>query len=150
MAIADDLVAIVEGFHAEYRTLDRATVLHRPAPDRWTVQQVIGHLVDSAANNHQRFVRAQFVDSLTLPGYEQNNWVACQRYNDGNWTELLDLWRLYNLQLARVIRAIPDEQLTTVCHIGNLEPMTLGLIVGDYVVHMKHHLSKIEERLASK
>ena len=148
MAIADDLIAVVERFHTEHHNLDRETVLHRPAPDRWSLQQVVGHLVDSAANNHQRFVRAQLVDSLTLPGYEQNDWVACQRYHEADWTELLDLWRLYNLQLARVIRAIPDDQFTTVCHIGNLEPVTLEFLVEDYLVHLKHHLARIEERLA--
>jgi hypothetical protein len=30
----------------------------RPAPERWTKKEVVGHLIDSASNNHQRFVRA--------------------------------------------------------------------------------------------
>jgi hypothetical protein len=38
---------------------------------KWSAREVIGHLIDSAANNHQRFVRAQFRDDLVFPGYEQ-------------------------------------------------------------------------------
>ena len=48
--------------------------------DKWSAKQIIGHLVDSAANNHQRFVRAQFSDDLVFPGYDQEEWVRVQRY----------------------------------------------------------------------
>src|SRR5262245_42608651 len=102
--IADDLRATVENAARELRRLDPATLAHRPAPDRWTIKEVIGHLIDSAANNHQRFVRAQFTKELVFPKYEQNEWVGSQHYNDVDWDELVELWRRYNLHLAHVIR----------------------------------------------
>jgi hypothetical protein len=109
----------------------------------------IGHLIDSAANNQHRFVRAQFVQELVFPKYEQNEWVRCQWYNDVEWQDLIDLWRRYNLHLAHVIRHAPADALTIRCVIGDYEPVTLQCLIEDYVVHLKHHLGAIAERVAA-
>lgn len=148
--IADDLEATVRQAVAKLRDLDAATLAHRPSPDRWTIKQVIGHLIDSAANNHQRFVRGQFTDELVLPAYDQNQWVACQYYDDVPWPDLLELWQRYNRHLAHVIRHARPEALGTRCRIGSYEPCTLQFLMEDYVVHMKHHLDKIAQRLAGR
>jgi hypothetical protein len=145
--IAEELVATVEEAVQQLRPLNSTIVSHRPAPDRWTIKEVIGHLVDSAANNHQRFVRAQFVKELVFPKYEQNGWVRCQSYNDVDWSDLLDLWRRYNLHLAHVIRHVPAESLAIRCTIGDYEPVTLQFLIEDYVVHLNHQLVKIAERV---
>lgn len=65
----------------------------RPSPGRWSAKEVVGHLIDSAAHNHQRFVRAQWQERLVFAGYEQDAWVAAQRYGDAPWVELVVLWR---------------------------------------------------------
>ena len=144
---ADQLVADVNAATQWLRTLDNDKIRHQPSPDRWSIAEVLGHLVDSCCNNHQRFVRAQQSDTLTFPDYEQNHWAVANQYHDANWTDLVDLWRAYNLQLARVIKAIPEQQLNTICTITPYDPCTLEFLVTDYVVHMNHHLTKIRERL---
>jgi hypothetical protein len=148
-AIADDLVATVEAAAKEFRSLGATVVSHRPAPDRWTIKEVVGHLIDSAANNHQRFVRAQLVEALVFPKYEQNEWVRCQAYDEIAWPDLVEFWRRYNQHLAHVIRRIPPSALPRSCTIGDYAPVTLGFLVEDYLVHLKHHLAKISERLAA-
>lgn len=123
-------------------------------PDKWTIKQILGHLIDSAANNHQRFVRAQFTDHLVYPGYEQENWVNAQQYNDEPWSDLIQLWHFYNLHLAHVIAAIPEAKLMQARIHHNLDEIalnpvdkkdttTLDYFVRDYLVHMKHHLDQI-------
>jgi hypothetical protein len=121
---------------------------HRPSPDRWTIKEVIGHLIDSAANNHQRFIRAQSASELVFPKYEQNQWIACQAYNDREWPELLGFWQAYNAHLAHVIRRVDPRALQVQCRIGDYPPVTLQFLMEDYVVHLKHHLAKIGERVA--
>ncbi len=148
--IADDLESAVDAAVAELGPLSEPVVSHRPTPDRWTIKEVIGHLIDSASNNHQRFVRAQFVKEFTFPMYEQNQWVQCQFYNEVPWADLLTLWRAYNHHLAHVMRKTPADALGVRCIIGTYEPMTLGFLMEDYVVHLKHHLEKIRERIASR
>ena len=55
--------------------LSDAEAAKAPAPGKWSPKQVLGHLIDSASNNHQRFVRAQFTDDLVFAGYQQEPWV---------------------------------------------------------------------------
>ena len=81
----------------------------RPAPNKWSPREIIGHLVDSASNNHQRFVRGQLQDDLVFPGYAQDDWVRIGRYAEAPWEDLVTLWRTFNLQLARVMEAITEE-----------------------------------------
>lgn len=128
-------------------SLGEAIVRHKPSADRWSIIEVVGHLVDSACNNHQRFIRAQESESLTFPKYDQNAWVTNNGYESADWESLVELWHHYNLQLARVIRKIPPEQLETKCFIGDNEACTLEWLAQDYLDHLRHHIRKIEERL---
>ena len=107
---------------------------------KWSRKQVIGHLIDSAANNHQRFVRLQLENNLSLLGYEQDGWVACQDYQQRSWADLLLLWRSYNFHLLHVVARIPEDKLGNVGSVGGGESVTLGFLVEDYVGHLKHHL----------
>lgn len=109
----------------------------------WTPKQELGHLIDSAANNHQRFVRAQLKVRYDGPGYEQNEWVDRQGYAETPWTDLVHLWEAYNRHLLRVLRRIPEETWAHECRIGGAEPVTLQFVAVDYVRHLQHHLDGI-------
>lgn len=146
-SVADALTQLVESTTHKLESLDAAQTTARPAPGKWSIQEIIGHLVDSAGNNHQRFVRALDEDTVVFPKYTQDPWVDLQGYNDSSWSELLPLWRTFNLHIAHLIRRIPDDKLAVICHIGDYEPATLQWLVEDYVVHMRHHLKKVDEML---
>src|SRR5580704_17017348 len=109
----------------------------------WSRKQVIGHLIDSASNNHQRFVRASLQGSLEFPGYEQDGCVRVQAVQNAPWPLLLALWTNYNLYLAHVIANLPASQLEAVCRIGDHEPVTLRFLAEDYLRHLLHHLEQI-------
>ena len=93
-------------------------------------------------------MRAQFQDSFTFPDYKQNQWVAANSYREQDWQELIELWRLKNRSLARVMRKIPVAKLSTPCTITPYETCTLEFLVTDYLDHLNHHLNKIEERVS--
>ena len=147
--IANELASLVEESAKKLKTLDTDSVSKKPAPNKWSVKEILGHLVDSAVNNHNRFVRAQEVDFLESPGYHQDFWVSVQSYNTAPWTELVELWKLYNLLLAHIISHVMQDKLNVKCKIGNNEPVTLEFLIEDYVAHMKHHLKQIEDRIAN-
>lgn len=103
-------------------------------------KQIVGHLIDSAANNHQRFLRASGANPFAFPNYDQPFWVGVQNYQGAAWRDLVELWRLYNLHLAHVIPNLPEAALRHECTIGMNPPVTLAWIVSDYLCHLLHHL----------
>jgi hypothetical protein len=124
------------------------------APGKWSPREVIGHLVDSASNNHQRFVCAQLQDDLIFAGYDQDAWVRTQDYQSTSWADLVTLWRAFNLHLSHVMAAAPESQRLRLRHRHNLDrlawrtipadqPATLDYFMGDYVGHLKHHLRQV-------
>ena len=134
--------------------LDDAATAQRPAPGKWSPREIIGHLVDSASNNHQRVVRFRDRDDLVVEGYEQDAWVAAQCYQDAPWTELVLLWLTYNRHLARLMAATPAADRDRVRPDHNLHlrafravaadrPVTLGYFMNDYVEHLEHHLAQV-------
>jgi hypothetical protein len=114
----------------------------KPNPNKWSKKEVLGHLIDSAANNHQRFMRLQLAREINLPGYEQDDWVRLNRYQQTPWTEIVTLWSTYNRHLAVVIESLDDATLANVWHSPDGD-VTLEFIATDYVRHLKHHLSQI-------
>jgi len=134
--------------------LDDAATMRRPAPGKWSPREIIGHLVDSASNNHQRFVRMRDRDDLVVEGYEQDAWVAAQSYQDAPWAELVVLWTTYNRHLARVIAATPRAARERARPVHNLHlrayrpvssdrAVTLDYFMNDYVDHLEHHLAQV-------
>ncbi|MGO9258504.1 MAG: DinB family protein [Bryobacteraceae bacterium] len=123
--------------------IDRDDAGRLPASGGWSKKQILGHLIDSAGNNHQRFVRAQFVPHLEFPNYRQEAWVAAQSYATEPWPDLVNLWLLLNRHLLHIVRNTPAERLSHTCSIGGKDPMALADLMEDYVRHMEHHLEQI-------
>ena len=153
-ALAGELHATVDAAASRLQTAPEHIVLSPGADGQWSARELLGHLIDSAVNNHIRFVRAQLVEDLAFPGYDQERWVALQNYDAEPWPVLVELWRLYNLHLAHVIGAIPDDQLLRPRSTHTLdkivwqplradEPATLANLIGDYIAHMRHHLEQL-------
>ena len=120
-------------------------VSSKASPDNWSKKEILGHLIDSAANNHQRFVRAACNAAATFPPYNQTDWVRIQRYNESEWVGLVALWSAYNHHLSDVIERIPDDALSAPCNIGKEEPAPLEFVIRDYLRHVRHHLNTMLE-----
>ncbi len=133
---------IADSYHQLARISEAASAV-KPAPGKWSPKEIIGHLLDSASNNHQRFVRVPLYDDLALPGYEQERWVAAQGYQATAWAELLLFWKSYNEHLLRVAARLSAESLARTVRIGGSDAVTLGFLVEDYLRHMQKHLRQI-------
>ena len=146
--VAPELRAIVASVSEELLVASSDGAARRPSPGGWSPKEVLGHLIDSAANNHQRFIRAQEANALTFPGYAQNQWVSSQGYQDADWAHLVALWTHLNLHLADVIARIPPSKYSVPCTIGGDAPVPLEAIVVGYRNHLHHHIAQIRERLS--
>ena len=142
---AERLADVIARVEPRLRAISEDLSLWRYGEGKWSKRELLGHLIDSASNNHQRFVRAQQIDKLAFPSYNADPWVAVQRYHDAPWSNLLDLWLAYNRHLVHVMRAIPEDRLAMRCDIVGYGESSLGEIVVDYVDHIEHHMRQILE-----
>ena len=148
------LQSVIDEFRPLLLNMEASEAAQRPAPDKWSPKEIIGHLVDSASNNHQRFVRAQFKNELIFEGYTQDGWVDFQDYQNADWENLVQLWYYFNWQIARIMALTPESQRTAPRTEHNLdkivmrtvpadEPASLGYFMDDYVFHLEHHIRQI-------
>ncbi|MBT9331463.1 DinB family protein [Paracidobacterium acidisoli] len=110
----------------------------------WTRKQILGHMIDSAANNHQRFVRASLDGAYTGPDYGQQAWVDAHGYAEASWETLLGWWKAYHDLLIAVVNRIPVAKLEAECRVGDDAPVTLRFLITDYIAHQQHHLRQIQ------
>jgi hypothetical protein len=149
-----DLIATVNEAEPALLALGDASTARRPAPGKWSAREIVGHLIDSASNNHRRFVMAPTGAHLVFEGYDPDAWVAAGRYQEAPWPELVTLWAAFNRHLARVMAAVALDDLIRPRARHNLHelawqpipqdrPATLDEFMRDYVGHLQHHLRQV-------
>ncbi|MGA2572336.1 MAG: DinB family protein [Terracidiphilus sp.] len=138
-------------FRAELGRIEDALLALPPAladvPSRaggWTRKEIVGHLLDSAANNRQRFVRAAIDGQYAGPKYAQDEWVAAHGYADQPWETLLRWWKAEHEILTAVVDRIAEERLEATCVVGDDQPATLRFVITDYLRHQKWHLKQLQ------
>ena len=141
--IARQIRALILTVEPQLSCMNYDEVRFKPGPNEWSKKEILGHLIDSAANNHQRFVRAVNKVADRFPTYNQDEWVRIQHHDEAPWPSLVALWSAYNLHLSRVIESIPEDAESSPCNIGKESPVTLEFVVKDYLRHLQHHLKDI-------
>lgn len=150
----EDFKQTIDNVSPQLLNLSETEAEQPRAEEHWSSKQILGHLIDSAANNHARFVLGQLKNDLLFPGYDQDGWVKTNHYQEASWPQLVELWRWYNLHLLHVMAHADKDRMNTPCTLHTLqeiafntvaqsEPVTLEYLMQDYVVHLKHHLNQI-------
>jgi hypothetical protein len=143
IATARDLQETVTSAAALLRRISNEEAALKPHPDQWSKKEILGHLIDSACNNQQKFVRTMAQTHTDFTGYAQNHWVSVQHYQRTDWAALIVFWQAYNLHLAHVIEHVDTAVIENTISIEGAGPFTLGFLMKDYVEHLKHHLRQI-------
>ncbi len=124
--------------------IDELDFSYKPHAAKWSKKEVVGHLIDSATNNHHRWVRAQFEEQPHIV-YNQNQWNACNYYQQMDSRQVIAFWLAYNRQLLALLRLMPEAALAREVNTGGASCVTIAFLVNDYVVHLEHHLRQIVE-----
>ncbi len=154
MVYHQTLNKIIATVPAQIKAIDQATMNFKPKPAKWSKKELLGHLVDSAYNNHQRFLRAEEQDNLIFQGYDQDDWVIKNNYQNRETDEILNLWILSNQHLSVLIENLPKSILkkeTTehtfhkICMnlLKEDEPTSLSYLIEDYIFHLEYHLAQL-------
>jgi hypothetical protein len=117
---------------------------YKSSPDKWSKKEIIGHLIDSAQINLQRFVRCTYEENFKLT-YEQVEWVKANRYQEADIQDLFGLWEQLNGQIVRVLQNYPVERLQAMCDNSKttVNLHTVEWLAQDYVEHLEHHLKQV-------
>jgi hypothetical protein len=140
--ITQRLAFLCDTIPAMVKAIPEAALRHKLRPDKWSKLEILGHLIDSATNNHQRFVRIQFEDTPKVT-YDQNQWNKFNNYNALPLAHVIDLWELYNRHLLEVIKIIPEERLQRTGMTNEPQPLTLHWLIVDYLKHLEYHLVQV-------
>lgn len=141
--LAGEFKAILDEAPERLKRFSDSEAEARSGPGKWSKKEILGHLIDSASNNHQRFVRMQLEPQISLPGYKQELWVGAQQYQQESWKVMIQAWEGFNRHLLHVIAHVPDDKRANLCSLDGKEPVTLEFLAQDYVRHLAHHLSQI-------
>ncbi len=152
--LARELNSVIESTEKKLKAITELQSAIKPSPEKWSSKEILGHLIDSSVNNMVRFVVGQFKNDLVFSGYDQNEWVIAQNYQNAEWNFLIDLWKMNNLQIVRIVELIPKDVLKRSTKNHNYDEIawkelskdefaTLEYLIEDYIGHMKHHLNKI-------
>ncbi len=154
-SLSSSIFQIVDSQYTQLNAIDDLAYLEsKDSPDKWSRKEILGHLIDSAYNNHRRFKVSVNQEHLVFDGYDQDSEVIRHNYQQRDYTELIDGWKAANIQLAHLVASLSDALLTkeTIQHnfyrigfnqIPKGEPATLQHLIEDYINHMEHHLAQI-------
>ena len=146
-SVTAEILSIVEREEPVLNNLSEEIITQRFNKQNRSIKQLLGHLIDSASNNHQRMVRLQYNEQLVFPDYTQDNdrWIALQDYQHADWKNLIQLWKSFNLHLAQVIRSVNPETLNNYWTDYEGAKVTLRQMIEGYTWHLNLHIGDIHE-----
>ncbi|HNX87484.1 MAG TPA: DinB family protein [Paludibacteraceae bacterium] len=145
--ITNGIVEIIDSWEPKLTNLPIETITLKRNNQNRTIKQILGHLIDSASNNHQRMIRLQYNTNLTFPDYRQDNdlWIALQDFQSENWNNLIQLWKYFNLHMIQVIKSVDQFKLDNYWHDFEGTKVTLQEMIEGYLWHINLHLNEIQE-----
>ena len=146
--ITDGIAKVIETEERLLNDLSVEVVTQRINKQNRTIKQILGHLIDSASNNHQRMVRLLYSNDLHFfPDYRQDNdlWIALQDYQNADWANLIQLWKFYNLHIIHVIHSVDVTKLDNYWCDFEGTKVTLKEMIEGYLDHLHLHMKEIHE-----
>jgi len=145
-----EIQAIIAEWEQKLPLLSEDVITQRRNHQNRTVKQLLGHLIDSASNNHQRMIRLQYNESLVFPDYTQDNdrWIALQDYQHADWNNLIQLWKSFNLHIVHLITSIDKSQLNNFWTDFEGNKVTLYDMIKGYPWHLNLHMNDIKELIS--
>lgn len=145
--VTNEILRYLDTWEQKLIDLPVDTITKKRNKQNRTIKQILGHLIDSAANNHQRMIRLQYNDKLDFPDYQQDNdlWIALQDYQHADWNTTIQLWKYYNLHMIQVIKSVDQTKLDHSWQSFEHISVTLRQMIEGYSEHIELHFNEIQE-----
>lgn len=145
--ITNGISKVIETWEPKLISLPVDTITQKRNKQNRTIKQILGHLIDSASNNHQRMIRLQYNSDLVFPDYRQDNdlWIALQDFQNEDWNNLIQLWKYFNLHMIQVIKSVDRSKIDNYWHDFEGTKVTLQEMIDGYLWHIDLHFNEIQE-----
>lgn len=145
--ITNGITNVIETWEPRLASLSIATITQKRNTQNRTIKQILGHLIDSASNNHQRMIRLQYNTELEFPDYRQDNdrWIALQDFQNEDWNNMIQLWKYFNIHMIQVIKSVDQTKLDNYWHDFEGTKVTLQQMIDGYLWHIDLHFKEIQE-----
>ena len=134
------LSALIEEVPLKFQHLSIEEIDLKPAPQKWSKKEILGHLCDSCFHNLQRIIRVQYENKPFII-YNQDEWVKNQNYQNRAIEEVLDLWISLHKQFIHALKNFPESHLNSILDWGS--EVTAQFVITDYLDDQNHHLKQI-------
>jgi hypothetical protein len=141
----------IESYRTAYQKLV-ATIAHfprdmwqfRPAPDRWTIHEILVHIADSEANSYIRCRRLIAEPGSTVLGYDENKWARELRYHEQSTEDALELFKWLRHKSYTLIKDLPEAAWShPVMHTED-GVITMDTWLNTYEGHIPAHIEQMQ------
>jgi uncharacterized damage-inducible protein DinB len=119
--------------------LPAARAAYAYAPGKWTVRDVLGHLIDTERVFTYRALSFARGDTAALPSFEQDLWAAQANADTRSMDELLDEWHAQRAATIAMVRGLPEAALRRRGVASGVE-FTVRALLHIPLGHVTHHL----------
>jgi hypothetical protein len=132
-------------FLGALRTFDPAKRMYRYAPQKWSVQELLGHVTDAERIFAYRALRIARADDTPLAGFDENTYVVAARAEECDWDELLEEFEHVRRASRLLFRHFPEAAWTREA-IVNGAALSVRAVAYIMIGHVAHHLDVLGER----
>jgi len=144
----DALAALNEQWPRTVRLLDgldATRALHRYAPGKWSVQEVLGHVIDAERVFTYRALTFARQDPAALPGFDENQWMPAAGFDRRPLASIVDEFRVTRAATLAFFGSLDEEALTRRGRANNAE-VSVRALAHIIAGHELHHVSILRER----
>lgn len=146
--ITDPITRLAEQLEEVVSLLDAlepATRLHRYAPDKWSIQELLGHITDTERIFAYRLLRVARGDETPLPGFDENAYVVSAEAEKCEWGGLVEEFACVRRSSVSLLANLPEAAWTRVGTTSN-HPTSVRALAYIMIGHVEHHIAVLRER----
>lgn len=143
--LSETLQQQIDATRAQLRNVPEARAGFRYSEGKWSIREVVGHMVDVERVMSYRLLWTARADSTPLPGFEQDTWVPVSGADRRTLTDLSAEFGAVRAATIALFRGLPAEGWARSTEVSG-KPLTARALAYIIAGHERHHLETLRLR----
>ena len=143
--VLSELVDQLVSFPEFLRSVPIRKVDYAYAEGKWTLKELLGHIIDTERIMSYRLLRFARNDSTALPGFEENSYVQNAHFGEQDFNTMIDEFASVRKANLYLFKSLKEEELQRMGRASDA-PLSVRALLFIIAGHLKHHRKIIEER----